>query len=97
MCMNKMVQLSHLVCKMFPRSASGLAALLSRRDRTRLHDRGVARRRSVDSPVGLLLAVGDDLFTFLPVFGDFKLKESSVSCKDVRVPVVFRFIFRFQA
>ena len=93
--MNKMVQLSHLVCKMFPRSASGLAALLSRRDRTRLHDRGVARRRSVDSPVGLLLAVGDDLFTFLPVFGYLELKESSVSCKDERVPTLFR--FRFQA
>jgi len=59
---------------MFPRPTSGLATLLSRRDRTRLHDRGVAWRGSVDSPVGLLLAVGHDLLTFLPVFGDFELQ-----------------------
>ena len=58
---------------MFPGPAPGLDPLLPGGHRTGLHHRGEARRRAVHPPVGLLLAVGDDLVPALPVLVQLEL------------------------
>ena len=59
--------------EMFARPAPGLDPLLPRRHRRGLDHGGVAGRRPVDPPVGLLLAVRHDLVAALPILVQLEL------------------------